>query len=187
MSNDKDDDNTLTPSLQDAGMYLLMGEIDVETVRPAIEWILQANHVVKRKKKELTLTICSQGGDVGVAFALIDVMMSSSIPIKTVGIGQIASSGLLVFIAGTPGRRYLTPNTSILSHQFSWNAEGKAHELFAQIKEFELTQRRMLEHYKKCTGMTEDLINKNLLPPQDVWLGAEEARQLGITDHIVSI
>ena len=38
MSNDKDDDNTVTPSLQDAGMYLLMGEIDVETVRPAIEF-----------------------------------------------------------------------------------------------------------------------------------------------------
>lgn len=89
MAAEKDDDVTSVATLQDAGMYLLMGEIDVDTVRPAIEWILHANHVVKRKKKELTLTICSQGGDVGVAFALIDVMMSSAIPIKQLALDKL--------------------------------------------------------------------------------------------------
>ena len=82
----------------------------------------------------------------GAAFALIDVMMSSRIPVKTVGLGTIASAGLLIFISGTHGRRVLTPNTSILSHQFSWYNEGKAHELFATMREFELTQARMIAH-----------------------------------------
>jgi len=128
--------------------------------------------------------ICSEGGDVEPAFALIDVMQSSNIPIKTVGLGQISSSGLLIFLAGTPGRRLLTPNTSILSHQFSWGSDGKAHELFATVKEFELCQKRMLNHYKQATGLDEDTLKQCLLPPHDVWLSAEEALEFGICNSI---
>ena len=127
-------------SLADNGMYVFMGDVDDDGIKPVVEWVLYENYVTKKKKKELLLMICSGGGDMGAAFALIDVMMSSQIPIKTVGLGTIASAGLLIFISGTHGRRVLTPNTSILSHQFSWYNEGKVHELFATMKEFELTR-----------------------------------------------
>jgi ATP-dependent Clp protease protease subunit len=171
-------------ALADAGMCLLMGEIDNESVQPVIEWILYENFVSKKKKKELLLMICSEGGDMSSAFALIDVIRSSRLPIKTVGLGQIGSAGLLIFLAGTPGRRVLTPNTSILSHQFSWGSDGKVHELFATIKEFELTQKRMVQHYKECTGLGEEEIRTALLPPHDVWLTAEEALALNVCDAI---
>ncbi len=165
-------------------MYVFMGEVDTENIKPIVEWILHENYVSKKKKKELLLMVCSDGGDVGAAFALIDVMKSSNIFIKTVGLGQIASAGLLIFLAGSPGRRILTPNTSILSHQFSWGSDGKAHELFATMKEFELTQKRMLLHYVECTGLDEDEIRRTLLPPHDVWLSAEEALALHVCDAI---
>lgn len=177
-------EQTHTQALADAGMYVFMGDVDQENIKPIIEWILHENHVVKKKRKELLLMVCSEGGDMGAAFALIDVMHSSPIPIKTVGLGVIASAGLLVFIAGTRGRRILTPNTSILSHQFSWSSEGKAHELFATMREFELTQARMIAHYELCTGLGREEIRNNLLPPQDVWLSAQEALALGICDDI---
>jgi len=170
--------------LQDEGMYVFMSEVNDETIRPIIEWILVENHVKRKKKKELLLMISSEGGSVDTAFALIDVMAASDIPIKTVGLGTIASSGLLIFLAGHAGRRMLTPNTSILSHQYSWGVEGKAHELFAMTKEFNLIQQRMIEHYKKCTKLEEDIIRKQLLPASDVWLTAEEALQLNICDYI---
>jgi len=171
-------------ALADNGMYVLMGEVDDENIKPIIEWILHENFVSKKKRKELLLMICSEGGDVSAAFALIDVMRSSNIPVKTVGLGQIASAGLLIFIAGAKGRRILTPNTSILSHQFSWGSDGKAHELFATIKEFDLTQKRMVALYKESTGLDEEEIKKTLLPPHDVWLTAEEAIGFNICDHI---
>jgi ATP-dependent Clp protease, protease subunit len=170
--------------LQDAGMYVFMDDVNSESMKPIIEWILVENHVTKKKKKELLLMICSDGGSVSDAFALIDVMRASSIPIKTVGLGSIASCGLLIFMAGHRGHRILTPNTSILSHQYSWGSDGKAHELFSITKEFNLTQARMLEHYKECTGLTEEEIKVTLLPPSDVWLTAEEALGLGICDYI---
>lgn len=189
MIQDKDD-VAYSPGddLKKSGIYTFMGEVDAESMLPIIEWILHENYIVKQKrKKELILMICSRGGDMEEAFALIDVMNSSSIPIKTVGLGQIASCGLLIFLAGTKTRRVLTPNTSILSHQYSWGSDGKHHELFAITKEFGLAQQRMIDHYSATTGLDEDTIKTKLLPANDVWLSAEEALALGICDHIANV
>jgi ATP-dependent Clp protease protease subunit len=173
-------------ALVDHGIYVLMDNIDADSVRPVVEWILHENHVRKKKYKELLLMICSNGGNMEDAFALIDVMRSSKIDIKTVGLGSIASCGLMIFLAGTRGRRVLTPNTSILSHQFAWGSSGKMHELFATVKEFQLTEARMIEHYKTSTGLDDEIIRKVLLPPQDVYLSAQEALQYGICDTIAN-
>jgi len=165
------------------GITIFMGDVTEATMIPLVEWILAAN-LSNKPQKELTLGICSPGGDLNACFALIDVMKGSRIPIKTIGMGMIASCGLLMFISGTKGKRILTPNTSILSHQYSWGSYGKEHELFATVKEFELTTKRMITHYKKCTGLTEKLIREKLLPPHDVWLDANQAKKLGICDKI---
>lgn len=178
---------TPAQALNDHGMMVFMSDVSSESVKPVIEWILHENHVKKKRRKELLLLICSNGGSMEDAFALIDVMNSSTIPIKTVGLGSISSCGLLVFIAGAPGRRVLTPNTSILSHQFSWGASGKEHELFATIKEFELTQKRMIQHYRKCTRLSDEEIRQVLLPPQDVYLSSEEALRFHICDHVSDV
>ena len=172
--------------LYKAGIFLFMDVVNPDNCKDVIEFILKQNAEKKRRKK-LQLMICSPGGDMPSCFALIDVMKGSKIPIHTVGLGLIASCGLLLFISGEHGHRILTPNTSILSHQFSWGNWGKEHELFAQVKEFELSTKRMLDHYKKCTGLDEEQIREHLLPPEDVWLSAKEAKKLGICDQVKSV
>ena len=163
--------------------YLLMEEINLASAKNVVEWIFEANFAEERPAL-LNLIICSPGGDLNAAFSVIDVMRGSAIPVRTIGLGQIASAGLMIFIAGTKGHRLLTPNTSILSHQYSWGAFGKEHELFATVKEFDLTTKKMIEHYKKCTGLQEKKIRDVLLPPQDMWLSGEEAKKLGLCDDI---
>jgi ATP-dependent Clp protease, protease subunit len=187
LPHDVDSEKEPSRLLQEAGMYVFMSEVSDDAIKPIIEWILVENHVVKKKKKELLLMICSEGGSVEDAFALIDVMKSSSIPIKTVGLGCVASSGLLIFLAGMKGRRMLTPNTSILSHQYSNYHEGKHHELFAIAKEHSLIQERMLRHYQQSTGLSEELILSKLLPPTDVYLSADEALALGLCDFVTDL
>jgi ATP-dependent Clp protease protease subunit len=169
------------------GMFIFMGDVTMETMSPVVDWILSENMKKRNKAKELTLGICSRGGDLNACFALVDVMRASSIPVKTIGLGMIASCGLLMFISGKKGRRILTPNTAILSHQYSWGSAGKEHELFARVKEMELTTDRILKHYKKCTGLTEKKVREVLLPPQDVWLSATEALKLKLCDKIEDV
>ena len=190
---DKDKAPPASPKIQmgemmwENGYYYMAEPFTAETTKPIIIWIIENNLMTARnRKKDLTLIINSPGGEVHSAFALIDTMKGSAIPIKTIGIGMIASCGVLTFMAGAKGKRLLTPNTSILSHQYSWGSAGKEHELFARVREFELSTERMLTHYKKCTGMSEKKIREILLPPEDVWLSSKEAVKYGIADKIVS-
>lgn len=181
------EDKTLPniPSLDSHHYYLFNDIFDSKTTGEVIKFILERNLMPKNKPKQIKLMINSPGGEVASAFALIDTMKGSRIPIYTYGLGEIASCGLLTFIAGEKGKRYITRNTSILSHQFFWGAVGKEHELFAAVKEFDNTKQRIVEHYKRCTGMSEANIKKYLLPPEDVWLSAREAVKYGIADEIV--
>jgi ATP-dependent Clp protease protease subunit len=121
------------------------------------------------------------------AFALIDVMRGSSIPIHTIGLGVIASAGLMTFIAGEPGCRLITPNTSILSHQWAAGTYGKEHELIATQRQFDLTTKRMIAHYRKCTKLSEKIIREKLLPPQDIWLSSEEALEYNLADSVKNL
>jgi len=179
--NNKENENEYN-TLDNAGVfYFNEAEIDMGSVKAPIEWFLE-QEFKKKKKKKLTFIITSWGGSMDATFALIDVMNSISIPIRTVGLGTIASCGLLLFINGK--ERVLTPNTSILSHQFSFGSYGKDHELVAIEKEIDLTRKRMMDHYKKCLKMSKKEIKKHLLPASDVWLSAEEALDLGICDKV---
>ena len=176
-----------TVSLEDSGTYLFHQSFSHDSCAKAMRFVLEKNLLPKQERPEhLTFIITSPGGDVNACFALIDTIKGSKIPVHTVGLGLIASCGFSLFIAGKKGHRLITPNTSILSHQFSWGAFGKEHELFARVKEFTLTQRRIVEHYKKSTGLSEKKIKEFLLPPEDVWLTAEEAVELGAADRIVT-
>ena len=192
MRSEMEDAGPMPPMMQmpadlySSGIFLFVGGVDSDSCKDAIEFVLKQN-TEKKKKKKLQFMICSPGGELPPCFALIDVMKGSKIPIHTIGLGLIASCGLLLFISGEKGKRILTPNTSILSHQYSWGSHGKEHELFAQVKEFELSTQRMLNHYKKCTGLDEEQIREHLLPPEDVWLSAKEAKKLGICDAVKSV
>lgn len=166
-------------------IHTLFGAVDQDRVESAVRFIL-AHNCVPKKKKFITLIVNSEGGDLDHAFALIDVITHSKIPVHTLGLGQISSAGLLIFMAGTPGNRVLTANTHIMSHQWSGTFEGKIHELLSAQEDFKLTTEKMLNHYVKHSKLTEQDVHKLLLPPSDVFLTAEQAVKLGIADRIHS-
>ena len=184
MSKEKKTDTQ--PSVEECGIFLLMDEISDSTCKDVIQFIISKN-ISKPYPKYLQLIINSGGGDLQAAFALIDTMKGSAIPVRTVGLGCVASAAIAIFMAGEKGKRVLTPNTSVLSHQYSWGTYGKEHELLATVKEYELTTKRMINHYKKCTGLNEKKIRQHLLPPEDVWLSATEAKKLGLCDSVKTV
>ncbi len=42
-----------TQALADNGMYVFMGAVDHESIKPPIEWILHENLVAKKKRKDV--------------------------------------------------------------------------------------------------------------------------------------
>lgn len=171
-------------NLSDSGIYFLNGEINGGTVGDVIRYILEANIDQECTWEYITLLINSPGGYVTDGFALIDVILGSRIPIRTVGIGMIASMGLQIFLSGEQGTRTLTPNCMILSHQYAGGAFGKEHELVAAQVEQDILTEIVMRHYKRTTGLNQTEIRKYLLPPQDIWLTAKEAKKYGICDVV---
>jgi len=160
-----------------------MRDVDSESCQEAISWIL-SNNYSDNPPQILNLLICTPGGNLSTAFALVDIMRGSHIPIRTIGLGEISSAGLLIFMSGERGERILTPNTSVMSHQFAWANHGKYHELMATVKEYNHIQERLLNHYEKCTKLKRKEIVDKLLIPSDVWLSPEQAVKYGIADKV---
>ena len=169
--------------LENHGVFTIFGPIDNQVGEAAVRFVL-AHNLAKNKSKHISFVINSEGGDLNSAFAIIDVIRFSKVPVHTLGLGQISSSGLMIFMAGAKGHRGLTPNTSIMSHQWSGTFEGKIHELLSAQEDFEQTTNRMIEHYQTCSGLDEQFIRSRLLPPHDVYLTAEQAVNMGIADRI---
>jgi ATP-dependent Clp protease, protease subunit len=168
--------------LAEHGIFLLTGDVEDGKCEEAIRFILEAN--LNSRHEYLTLVVNSPGGYVNAGFSLIDVMNGSKLEIRTVGLGILASMGLLIFIAGQKGKRALTPNTMVMSHQWSGLRWGKEHELVASQRGDDLLTGMITRHLRRHTGLKEKEIRKYLLPPSDVWLSARDARRLGLCDEV---
>lgn len=183
--NDKDfnANDRIEIRLLENSVHYLTGDISLETVTPVIKWIIYEN--LSQQNKTLTLYINSMGGDLYQAFALIDIMRSSKLPIRTVGLGSIMSAAFLIFASGTKGMRIISPNTGIMCHQFSDEQEGKYHDIKAQVVESDNCNRRMLEVLKEATGLPANSVKSKLLPASDVYLTADELVKLKVADEIL--
>ena len=142
-NNEEKEKETNIPSLDEHHYYMFNTDFNASSTGDAISFIIVRNLIAKNRPKQIKMLINSPGGEVPSAFALIDTMKGSKIPIYTYGLGEIASCGLLTFMAGQKGNRFITRNTAILSHQFSWGTIGKEHELMASVKEFNNTSQRI--------------------------------------------
>ena len=168
----------------DSGNFILMAGITDQSCLEAIRFI-QYHNMAESKLERLTLVINSPGGSVSAAFALIDVMKTSNIPVDTIASGQIASCGVLLTMSGA--RRTISETCMAMSHQYAWGTSGKHEDLVAARKAQDMTHELLIKHYQKCTKKSRKFILKNLMPHNDVWLSAEECVKMGIVDEVREI
>jgi ATP-dependent Clp protease protease subunit len=163
--------------------HFLTGNVDGESIEKAIRWILMG---ARKPSPEhpMKLHINSDGGNLTDAFALIDVMRTSPVPIATVGMGNLMSSAFIIFAAGAKGRRAIAKNTSIMIHQFNHEYMGKYHDMKAYAEEIDRINYRMVAELARTGKLTEQEVGSKLLKPSDVWLSAEQLVELGFADII---
>jgi len=168
------------------GILYLMGEVEDDSVQPIIMAIMEYNLMAKEDQpSKLVLFINSPGGFVSSAYHLIDTIKQSTIPVATIGTGEVASAGVMLLMSGQKGNRFITENCSVMSHQFSRGVVGKEHEIAAAAKDFQLDSERMLHHYRKCTGKSVTYIRKHLLQQSDCFFSPEDAVTHGIVDEVI--
>jgi len=133
---------------------------------------------------DIRLYINSPGGVVTAGLAIYDTMQHISAPIQTWCLGLCASMASVLLAAGTPGKRYALPNAEVMIHQGSAGFQGASPDIEIQARWVLRSTRRMngiLAHhchqpYEKVERDTQ----------RDFFMTAEEARDYGLVDHVVS-
>ena len=170
--------------LWESGNFIFMKGVNDVSCEEAMRFITYHN-MQDSKLDSLTLIINSPGGSVSAAFALIDVMLQSNIPVNTHASGLIASCGVLITMSGA--KRTMSSTAQAMSHQYSWSAQGKHADLVNVRKAQDMSHELLLNHYHKMTKKSRKFIEKNLMPHHDVWLTAEETKKMGIVDEVIDI
>jgi len=133
--------------------------------------------------KDINLYVNSPGGSVTAGLAIYDTMQYVKPAVSTICVGQAASMGAVLLLAGAKGRRLALPNARIMIHQPLGGARGQATDIEIQAKEILRLKARLNEIIIKHTGQTMERVEKDT--DRDYFMGALEAKQYGIVDDVV--
>jgi ATP-dependent Clp protease protease subunit len=159
-------------------------EVDQESSTEAIRklWYLE----LTAPGKPITFIINSPGGSVDAGFAIWDQIKMISSPVTTVVTGLAASMGSILSLCAVKGRRLATPNARILIHQPSIHGavRGQASDLEIHAREILKTRSRIIDLYVEASGKDRETIAAAI--ERDTFLTAEEAREFGLIDRVVT-
>jgi len=133
-------------------------------------------------KKDIVMYINSPGGVITSGLAVYDTMQYIKPDVSTVCIGQAASMGALLLVAGAPGKRYALPNSRIMIHQPLGGARGQATDIEIQAKEILRMKELTSEIISKHTNQPIKKVVKDT--ERDKFMGPDEALEYGIVDRV---
>jgi ATP-dependent Clp protease protease subunit len=134
--------------------------------------------------RDISIYINSPGGSVTAGLAIYDTMQFLKSDVRTVALGLAASMGQFLLCAGTNGKRFALPHARILMHQPSGGIGGTASDIAIQAENMLWTKRTMQERIAFHTGQDVEQIERD--SDRDRWFTADEARDYGFVDHVVS-
>ena len=102
--------------------------------------------------------------------------------ISTVCIGQAASAGSLLLMAGTKGKRIALPHSKVMIHQPSGGFRGQATDIEIHAKDILDTKATLNQLYVKHTG--KDLKTIEQAMERDNFMTAQQAIDFGLIDKI---
>jgi ATP-dependent Clp protease protease subunit len=145
--------------------------------------------------KDITLYINSPGGQVTAGLAIYDTMQYIKPNIATVVLGQACSMGSFLAQAGTPGKRFVLPESRTMIHRVSSGTRGTSGSVHVQELQFEDAIRSMEESKKVNKRLTELYVKHNTAGKTyeemfetmkfDTFLTAHEAVEYGLADKVI--
>jgi ATP-dependent Clp protease protease subunit len=104
--------------------------------------------------------------------------------VSTYAMGMAASMGQFLLTAGTQGKRYAMPSSTILMHQPSGGIGGTATDIKIQAEQMRYVKKTLSDLTARHTGQPLEKILKDA--DRDHWYTAQEAKEYGFVDHVVS-
>lgn len=134
-------------------------------------------------ERDISIYINSPGGSITAGLAIYDAMQFVRPNIVTMCMGLAASMGTVLLCAGTEGKRYSLPNSTIHQHPAGGGMQGYAPDVEIQARYLLDTQRQVREIMAKHTKQPYERISKDF--DRDRYMTPEEAKAYGIIDEIL--
>ena len=160
---------------------ILSGEVNKELAEKVIRQllILEADSA----SKPIYVYIDSPGGDVDAGFAIFDMIRFIKPPVYTIGMGLVASAGVLILLAASKNYRLGLPNSHYLIHQPLSGIKGVATDIEIHAKEIEKIRAKINTLIAEETGKDVDEVAKDT--DRDYWLSADEAVNYGLILQVI--
>ncbi|MCM0677028.1 ATP-dependent Clp protease proteolytic subunit [Micromonospora phytophila] len=135
-------------------------------------------------ERDIYLYINSPGGSVSAGMAVYDTMRYVKNDVATLALGFAGSMGQFLLCAGAAGKRYALPHSRIMMHQPSGGMGGTAADITIQAENMLHVKRTMQELIARHSGRTLEEIQRDW--DRDRWFTAEQAREYGLVDQVLS-
>ena len=103
--------------------------------------------------------------------------------ISTLCVGMAASMGAFLLAAGTKGKRFALPNSTVLIHQPLGGFQGQASDIAIHAKYILSLRERLNRLLAQHVGKPVEQIERDT--DRDNFLTAEEALQYGLIDKVL--
>ncbi len=133
--------------------------------------------------KDISLYIHCPGGIISSGLAIYDTMQLVRPDVSTICVGLAASMGTILLSAGTKGKRYALPNSTIHMHQAFGGAQGQAADIEIAAREIMRIQDIIRGILVDHTGQSLEKIVHDT--DRDFYLNPQQAVEYGIVDEIL--
>jgi ATP-dependent Clp protease protease subunit len=133
---------------------------------------------------DIHLYINSLGGAVTAGLAIYDTMQFINPDVRTLCVGQAFSMGALLLSAGSSGKRYALPHSTILIHQPIGGVRGQASDISIHAKEILRVKEDLNLILANHTGQPIEIIQRDT--DRDFYMTAQQAKEYGIVDGVMA-
>ena len=134
--------------------------------------------------KDISIYINSPGGGVYAGLGIYDTMQFIKPDVATICTGMAASMGAVLMCAGEKGKRSALPHSRVMIHQPLGGAQGQASDIEITAREIQKLKKELYTIIADHSGQEYDKIYAD--SDRDYWMRAEEAKEYGMIDEILT-
>ena len=134
--------------------------------------------------KDIFLYINSPGGSITSLFAIYDTMQYIRPEVNTVCMGMAASAAAVILAGGAKGKRFALPHARVMLHQPHGGAQGQASDIEIQARLIVQMREQLNQILADHSGQSLEKISQDT--ERDYWMIAEEAKEYGVIDGILT-
>ena len=162
-------------------IIMLSGEVNDQMANTIIAQLLFLD--AQDSDKDISIYINSPGGSVTAGLAIMDTMNFIKSDVQTIAMGMAASMASVLLSAGTKGKRFALPNSTVLIHQPLGGAQGQQTEIEIAAREILKTRKRLNQILADNSGQTFEKLQQDT--DRDNYMTAQEAKDYGLIYDIM--